>query len=56
MEPTIATQALGEKAALDGFWSGVGDSLYGVVGLAEDNLYLLIGVCLVFAYFMLRKR
>lgn len=52
----MAMQALGEKAALDGFWSGVGDSLYSVVGLAEDNIYLLIGVFVVFAYFMLRKR
>jgi hypothetical protein len=52
----MATQALGEKAALEGFWLGVGESLYGVVNLAEENLYLLIGLFVVFAYFMLRKR
>ena len=51
-----ATQALGEKAALEGFWQGVGESLYDVIGLAEENIYLLIGVFVVFAYFMLRKR
>jgi hypothetical protein len=52
----MAMQALGERAALDGFWQGVGESLYDVFGLAEENLYLLIGIFVVFAYFMLRKR
>jgi hypothetical protein len=52
----MATQALGERAALEGFWQGLGETLYDVVGLAEENIYLLIGVFVVFAYFMLRKR
>ena len=56
MHPLLATQALGEQAALEGFWSGVGDSVYEDIGLAEDNIYLVIGVFIVLAYFMLRKR
>ena len=54
--PVLAMQALGERAALEGFWQGVGDSLYDVIGLAEENIYVVIGVFVVFAYFMLRKR
>jgi hypothetical protein len=52
----MAMQALGEKAALDGFWLGVGESLYDVSEFAEENMYVLIGVFIVFAYFMVRKR
>lgn len=56
MSILIATQALGEKAALDGFWYGVGQSLYGVLDFVEANPYPLIGVLIVVAYFALRKR
>ena len=51
----MATQALGEKAALDGFWYSVGHSLNKVLDLVNENPYLLIGVVIVLGYFLLRK-
>ena len=52
----VATQALGEKAALDGFWYGVGQSLSDVLQFGAENRDLLLGLLLVAGYFLLRKR
>ena len=52
----LATQALGEKAALDGFWYSLGQSLSEAVRFGAENRYLLIGLLVVMGYFLLRKR
>jgi hypothetical protein len=52
----VATQALGEKAALDGFWYSVSQSLTDVLHFGAENLYLLIGLAVVLSYLFLRKR
>ena len=52
----VSTQALGEKAALDGFWYTVGQSLTEALHFGAENRYLLIGLVVVLGYFFLRKR
>ena len=51
----MVAQALGEKAALDGFWYSVGHSLNDLLYLVQQNPYLLIGVVIVLGFFLLRK-
>ena len=52
----MAIQALGEKAALEGFWVGITEALGGVLNLAQENIYVVVGLIVVAAYFLLRKR
>jgi hypothetical protein len=52
----MVAQALGEKAALDGFWYDVSESLNRVLHFAEDNPYLIVGVVVVLGYFLLRRK
>ena len=52
----VATQALGERAAFDGFWYNVSQSLADVVHFGAENRYLLLGLLLVLGYLFLRKR
>jgi hypothetical protein len=52
----MAFQALGERAALEGFWVGVSDAMVSVLDLAQEHIYVVIGVLVVAAYFLLRKR
>jgi len=52
----VATQALGEKAALDGFWYSLTQSLNDALHFGAENPYLLIGLVVVLGYFFLRKR
>jgi hypothetical protein len=52
----MTVQALGERGALDGFWLGIGDALDAVFNLAQENIYLVLGLIVVAGYFLVRKR